>query len=248
MSKSNAVTDLDGKYSIEVPPKSTLTFSYVGFETVVESVKGRRQLDVTMKESSDVLNEVVVIGYGTMDKKELTSAISHVGEKDFLTISSPDVSMMIQGKVSGVSITNTAVGDPNNQASIQIRGVSSRAAGNSPLIVIDGVPGGNLTNINPNDIASFDVLKDGAASAIYGTRGSNGVILVTTKKGSKDGRMHASYSTSYTWNTMIKDLKMMSAQDYRDVRLGWGDSGVDLGGNVDWLDAVSRTVLPCSIL
>ena len=240
-SKSNAVTDLDGKYSIEVSPKSTLTFSYVGFETVVESVKGRRQLDVTMKESSDVLNEVVVIGYGTMDKKELTSAISHVGEKDFLTISSPDVSMMIQGKVSGVSITNTAVGDPNNQASIQIRGVSSRAAGNSPLIVIDGVPGGNLTNINPNDIASFDVLKDGAASAIYGTRGSNGVILVTTKKGSKDGRMHASYSTSYTWNTMIKDLKMMSAQDYRDVRLGWGDSGVDLGGNVDWLDAVSRT-------
>ena len=240
-SSVGAVTDLDGKYSIEVSPKSTLTFSYVGFETVVESVKNRRQMDVTMKESSDVLNEVVVIGYGTMDKKELTSAISHVSEKDFLTISSPDVSMMIQGKVSGVSITNTAVGDPNNQASIQIRGVSSRAAGNGPLIVIDGVPGGNLTNINPNDIASFDVLKDGAASAIYGTRGSNGVILVTTKKGSKDGRTHASYSTSYTWNTMVKDLKMMNAQDFRDVRLGWGDSGVDLGGNVDWLDAVSRT-------
>ena len=94
-SSVGAVTDLDGKYSIEVLPKSTLTFSYVGFETVVESVKNRRQMDVTMKESSDVLNEVVVIGYGTMDKKELTSAISHVSEKDFLTISSPDVSMMI---------------------------------------------------------------------------------------------------------------------------------------------------------
>ncbi len=148
-----------------------------------------------------------------MDKKELTSAISHVGEKDFLTISSLDPSMMIQGKVAGVSITNTGAGDPNNQ----------------------------LTNINPNDIASFDILKDGAASAIYGTRGSNGVIVVTTKKGSKDGRMHTSYSGMFSWDVINKELDMMSAQEFRDVRLGWGDTGVDLGGNVDWLDAVSRT-------
>lgn len=240
-SKAGAVTDLDGTYTIEVSPKATLVFSYVGFESLTEAVKGRKKINVTMKEDAGVLNEVVVIGYGTMDKKELTSAISHVGEKDFLTISSLDPSMMIQGKVAGVSITNTGAGDPNNQASIQIRGVSSRSAGLGPLIVIDGVPGGNLTNINPNDIASFDVLKDGAASAIYGTRGSNGVIVVTTKKGSKDGSLHTSYSGMCSWDVMIKDLKMMSAQDYRDVRLGWGDSGVDLGGNVDWLDAVSRT-------
>lgn len=240
-SKAGAVTDMDGNYTIEVSPKATLVFSYVGFESLTEAVKGRKNINVTMKEDAGVLNEVVVIGYGTMDKKELTSAISHVGEKDFLTISSLDPSMMIQGKVAGVSITNTGAGDPNNQASIQIRGVSSRSAGLGPLIVIDGVPGGNLTNINPNDIASFDVLKDGAASAIYGTRGSNGVIVVTTKKGSKDGSLHTSYSGMCSWDVMIKDLKMMSAQDYRDVRLGWGDSGVDLGGNVDWLDAVSRT-------
>ena len=240
-SRAGAVTDMDGNYTIEVSPKATLVFSYVGFESLTEAVKGRKKINVTMKEDAGVLNEVVVIGYGTMDKKELTSAISHVGEKDFLTISSLDPSMMIQGKVAGVSITNTGAGDPNNQASIQIRGVSSRSAGLGPLIVIDGVPGGNLTNINPNDIASFDVLKDGAASAIYGTRGSNGVIVVTTKKGSKDGRLHTSYSGMCSWDVMIKDLKMMSAQDYRDVRLGWGDSGVDLGGNVDWLDAVSRT-------
>lgn len=240
-SKAGAVTDMDGNYTIEVSPKATLVFSYVGFESFTEAVKGRKKINVTMKEDAGVLNEVVVIGYGTMDKKELTSAISHVGEKDFLTISSLDPSMMIQGKVAGVSITNTGAGDPNNQASIQIRGVSSRSAGLGPLIVIDGVPGGNLTNINPNDIASFDVLKDGAASAIYGTRGSNGVIVVTTKKGSKDGSLHTSYSGMCSWDVMIKDLKMMSAQDYRDVRLGWGDSGVDLGGNVDWLDAVSRT-------
>ena len=240
-SGAGAITDVDGNYSVEVSPTGTLVFSYVGFEVRNEPVKNRRVINVTLKEKNDVPNEVVVIGYGTMDKKELTSAISHVGEKDFLTISSLDPSMMIQGKVAGVSITNTGAGDPNNQASIQIRGVSSRSAGLGPLIVIDGVPGGNLTNINPNDIASFDILKDGAASAIYGTRGSNGVIVVTTKKGSKDGRMHTSYSGMFSWDVINKELDMMSAQEFRDVRLGWGDTGVDLGGNVDWLDAVSRT-------
>lgn len=236
-----AATDIDGNFSLEADSKGKLKFSYIGYVTMEEAINGRNVINVVMKESSEVLDEVVVIGYGTMDKKELTSAISHVGEKDFLTVSSLDPSMMIQGKVPGVSITNTGAGDPNNQASIQIRGVSSRSAGLGPLIVIDGVPGGNLTNINPNDIASFDILKDGAASAIYGTRGSNGVILVTTKKGSKDGNTHTSYSGTFAWDKVVKELDMMSAQDYRDVRLGWGDRGVDLGGNLDWLDAVSRT-------
>ena len=234
-------TDIDGRYGIQADAKAKLKFSYVGHGTVEEAVNGRSVINVRMEEDSEVLNEVVVIGYGTMDKKELTSAISHVSEKDFLSVSSLDPSMMIQGKVPGVSITNTGAGDPNNQASIQIRGVSSRSAGLGPLIVIDGVPGGNLTNINPNDIASFDILKDGAASAIYGTRGSNGVILVTTKKGSKDGNTHTSYSGTFAWDKAKRELDMMSAQDYRDVRLGWGDRGVDLGGNVDWLDAVTRT-------
>lgn len=236
-----AATDIDGNFSLEADSKGKLKISYIGYVTMEEAINGRRVINVVMQENSEVLDEVVVIGYGTMDKKELTSAISHVSEKDFLTVSSLDPSMMIQGKVPGVSITNTGAGDPNNQASIQIRGVSSRSAGLGPLIVIDGVPGGNLTNINPNDIASFDILKDGAASAIYGTRGSNGVILVTTKKGSKDGNTHTSYSGTFAWDKVIKDLDMMSAQDYRDVRLGWGDRGVDLGGNLDWLDAVSRT-------
>ena len=239
--KTGAATDIDGNYSIQADAKAKLKFSYVGYKTLEESINGRTVINVEMHEDSEVLSEVVVIGYGTMDKKELTSAISHVGEKDFLSISSLDPSMMIQGKVPGVSITNTGAGDPNNQASIQIRGVSSRSAGLGPLIVVDGVPGGNLTNINSNDIASFDILKDGAASAIYGTRGSNGVILVTTKKGSKDGNTHTSYSGTFAWDKVKRELDMMSAQDYRDVRLGWGDRGVDLGGNVDWLDAVTRT-------
>ncbi len=238
---TGVVTDFDGQYSLHADAKVKLKFSYIGYETLEEAVSGRTVIDIVMKENSEILSEVVVIGYGTMDKKELTSAISHVGEKDFLSVSSLDPSMMIQGKVPGVSITNTGAGDPNNQASIQIRGVSSRSAGLGPLIVIDGVPGGNLTNINPKDIASFDILKDGAASAIYGTRGSNGVILVTTKKGSKDGSTHTSYSGTFAWDKVKRELNMMNATDYREVRLGWGDRGVDLGGNVDWLDAVTRT-------
>ena len=238
---NGTITDYDGKFTLNVPSKAILVFSYIGFATQEVAVNGRTNLLVTLKDDQQVLNEVVVIGYGTMDKKELTSAISHISEKDFLTVSSMDPSMMIQGKVAGVSITNTGSGDPNNQASIQIRGVSSRSAGLGPLIVVDGVPGGNLTNINPNDIASFDILKDGAASAIYGTRGSNGVIVVTTKKGSKDGHSHASYSSQLSWDFINKELKMMNAQEYREVRMGWGDSGVDLGGNIDWLNEVSRT-------
>ena len=237
---NKVVTDLDGNYSISVPGKATIVVSYIGYETQEVAVNGKTVIDVVMVDDN-VLNEVVVIGYGSMDKKEVTSAIGHVSEKDFLSVITLDPSMMIQGKVPGVSITNTGAADPNNQASIQIRGVSSRSAGLGPLIVIDGVPGGNLTNINPNDIASFDILKDGAASAIYGTRGSNGVILVTTKKGSKDGSFHASYNGSLSFATIIKELDMMSAQDYREVRLGHGDRGVDLGGNYDWLKGVSRT-------
>ncbi len=239
--KIGAATDIDGNFGLTADAKAKLKFSYIGYLTIEEAVDGRSVINVVMKENSEVLSEVVVIGYGTMDKKELTSAISHVSEKDFLSVSSLDPSMMIQGKVPGVSITNTGAGDPNHQASIQIRGVSSRSAGLGPLIVIDGVPGGNLTNINPNDIASFDILKDGAASAIYGTRGSNGVILVTTKKGSKDGNTHTSYSGTFAWDKIVKELDMINAQEYRDVRLGWGDRGVNLGGNIDWLDAVSRT-------
>lgn len=236
---AGSITDMDGKYTISVPTSSSLIFSYIGFESTTQAVGGRTTINVTLHEKNDVLNEVVVIGYGTMDKKELTSAISHVSSKDFTQVASVDPSMMIQGKVPGVSITNTGAGDPNNQASIQIRGVSSRAAGLGPLIVIDGVPGGNLTNINPNDIASFDILKDGAASAIYGTRGSNGVILVTTKKGARDGAIHTSYNGTVSFDVIKKELDMLSADEYRANRIASG-SGYDLGGSTDWLDEVSR--------
>lgn len=240
--KLATVTDIDGEFVLDgISGDATIIVSYVSFKPAEIAVGGRTNLTVILEQDQQMLDEVVVIGYGTMDKKELTSAISHVSEKDFLTIGSSDPASMIQGKVPGLSIANTGTGDPNCMSSMQIRGVSSRSAGLNPLIVIDGVPGGDLTNLNPNDIASFDVLKDGAASAIYGTRGSNGVILVTTKKGSKDGTVHTTYSASFSWDKMIHELDMMNAQEYRDVRLGWKDSGVDLGGNYDWLDGVSKT-------
>ena len=242
MEKKGTVTDADGTFMLKgVPSDARIVVRYIGYKTREVKLHGETEIRIELSQDAEMLNEVVVVGYGTMDKKELTSAISHVGEKDFLSVSSLDPSMMIQGKVPGVSITNTGAGDPNNQASIQIRGVSSRSAGLGPLIVIDGVPGGNLTNINPNDIASFDILKDGAASAIYGTRGSNGVILITTKKGSKDGSVHTTFTSNCSWDVIKRELKMMSAADYREVRLGWSDTGVDLGGNLDWLGAVSRT-------
>lgn len=238
--QNGTVSDINGVFTLKVKNgNAVLKVSYIGYVTQTINIKGQSKVNVTLKEDAANLGEVVVIGYGTMDKKELTSAISHVSSKDFTKIATVDPSMMIQGKVPGVSITNTGAGDPNNQASIQVRGVSSRAAGLGPLIVIDGVPGGNLTNINPNDIESFDILKDGAASAIYGTRGSNGVILVTTKKGSRDGNLHTSYNGTVSFDVIKKELDMLDADEYRANRIASG-SGYDLGASTDWMKEVSR--------
>lgn len=234
------MTNMQGKFTLKVKgAKAVLRLSYIGYKSMDLPVEGNKELKAVMKEEATSLNEVVVVGYGTVGKRELTSAVSHVSAKNFTQVASVDPSMMIQGKVAGVSITNTGAGDPNNQASIQVRGVSSRAAGLGPLIVIDGVPGGNLTNINPGDIESFDILKDGAASAIYGTRGSNGVILVTTKKGARDGNIHTSYTGSVSFDVIRRELDMLSADEYRANRLASG-TGYDLGGSVDWMDEVSR--------
>jgi TonB-linked SusC/RagA family outer membrane protein len=237
--RHGTVTDPDGRFSIEAPAGSTLIISYIGYIAQEIKLGEDAYLRIIMQEDTKLLDEVVVIGYGTMAKKELTSAISHIPEKDFLGVGSISPVMMIQGKAPGVSITNTGTGDPNNQASIQIRGISSRSAGLNPLIVIDGIPGGNLTNLNPNDIASFDILKDGAASAIYGTRGSNGVVLVTTKKAQTDDVVHTSYNGMLACDVMKKELDMLNAQQYRDLR-STSSVGYDLGGNDNWLDAVSR--------
>ena len=207
-SQERTVTNIDGEFTIPVSSNGHLAVSYIGYETQKIAIGKQKQLRIVLKEENTVLNEVVVVGYGTMKRKEMTSAISHVSAKDLNQISSLDASMLLQGKVSSVSVSNTALANPNSTGSIQIRGISSRNASLSPLIVIDGIPGGDLTNINPADIESIDVLKDGAASAIYGTRGSNGVVLVNLKKGTKDGRIHTTYSTSVTFNKVKNELDL----------------------------------------
>ncbi len=238
---AGTVTDAEGSYLLtQVPKNSVLTFSFIGMESQDIAVKDERVINVVMNESTIGIEEVVAIGYGSLNKKELTSAISHIGSDDFLSVSSVDPSMMIQGKVSGVSITNTAAADPNNEATIQIRGITSRAAGLGPLIVIDGVPGGNLTNINSNDIASIDILKDGAASAIYGTRGSNGVILISTKTGTKDGKVHTSYNGLVSSSLPYSQLDLLSADEYRQYRTA-NNPALDFGGSTDWMDEITRT-------
>lgn len=235
-----ASTDVYGNYFINgIDADSELVASFLGYKDAKVSVDGRSIIDFSLVEDFNYLDEVVVIGYGTLDKKELTSAIAHVSSNEFLKTAGSDPSMMIQGKVAGVSIENTGTGDPNNQASIQIRGISSRNAGLGPLIVIDGVAGGNLTNINPNDIESIDILKDGAASAIYGTRGSNGVVLVNTKKGSKDGSFHVTYDFITSVNVMKDEIEMLSADEFREYKVNQG-MAEDFGGNVDWMREISR--------
>lgn len=234
------ITDVDGNFSLEIPDNSIIEVSFIGYLTQELSTVGNDNFKVVLKEDDKLLSEVVVIGYGTMDKKELTSAISHVSSKDFLKVGSIDPAMQIQGKVAGVSITNTGSGDPNSGASIQIRGVSSRSAGLGPLVVVDGVPGGNLHNINENDIESIDVLKDGAAAAIYGTRGSNGVILVTTKKGSTDGQVRTSYNGYVSFDAITNELKTLSASEFRELRVPTAGS-MDYGANTDWMDELTRT-------
>ena len=233
------ITDIDGNFTINVAKGQTLRFTYIGFAGQDVPFRGQTTLRIVMQQEATALDEVVVVGYGTMTRKEMTSAISHVGAEDLSTVTSLDSRMLLQGKVSGVSVTNTAVADPNSQGSIQIRGVSSRSAGTGPLYVIDGIPGGDMTNINPADIESIDVLKDGAASAIYGTRGSNGVILVNLKKGTKDGNIHTSYSASFTMNVAKRELDMLTADQFRAYRCVMNPLA-DKGGNTDWFDAATQ--------
>jgi len=230
------VTDIDGEYQLsEVSSDATLVISFVGFRSQEIAVVGQTVINVVLEEETIGLEEVVAIGYGTVNKKEVTSAVSHVSSAELLQTGSTNPMMSIQGKVSGLTITNTGGSDPNAGPSIQLRGVSSRDAGSSPLVVIDGVPGGNLENINQNDIQSIDVLKDGAASAIYGTQGSAGVILVTTKTG-KSGAMTANYNGYVSTDIPIFQLKNLSTEEFLAH-----ERGTDYGADTDWQKEVMRS-------
>lgn len=231
---NGTVSGADGSFNLQVGSASaTLTISNVGYVSQEVSVAGKTSFEIVLAEDQKTLNEVVVIGYGSLNKKEVSSAITHLSGKDLLRVGGNNPLMAIQGKVAGLSVTNTATADPNSSPSIQLRGASSRSAGLGPLFVINGVPGGNIDNINQNEIESIDVLKGGAASAIYGTRGSNGVIVITTKKGSETSRIFYDGYTTFDWAT--NQLEVLSKDDFLAHK-----RGVDFGGNTNWMNAVKR--------
>ncbi|NBB27537.1 SusC/RagA family TonB-linked outer membrane protein [Cellulophaga sp. BC115SP] len=227
-------SDGNGKFTLTLSSDAKiLTISHVGYLTKEVDVKNKSLVEITLEEDQKTLEEVVVIGYGSLNKREVSSAITHLGSKDLLRVGGNNPLMAIQGKVAGLSVTNTASADPNSSPSIQLRGASSRSAGLGPLFVVNGIPGGNIDNINQNEIESIDVLKGGAASAIYGTRGSNGVIVITTKKGSAEPRLF--YDSYVTFDYLANELKVLSKDQFLTNK-----RGVDFGGNTNWMKEVSR--------
>jgi TonB-linked SusC/RagA family outer membrane protein len=233
-SSNGTTTDTEGKFTLQLSAGAkTLTVSSVGYVAQDVDVSNKSSVDIILVEDQRTLNEVVVIGYGSLNKKEVSSAITHLSSKDLLRVGGNNPLMSIQGKVAGLSVTNTSTADPNSSPNIQLRGASSRSAGLGPLFVINGIPGGNIDNINQNEIESIDVLKGGAASAIYGTRGSNGVIVITTKKGSSESRLF--YDGYTTFDYLANQLSVLSKDEFLAHK-----RGVDFGGNTNWLKEVSR--------
>ncbi len=258
---NGAVSDFDGNYTLDnVPEDGTIVFSYVGFKAQEVSVDGRTTINVTMQEDAAELEAVVVIGYGSVRKQDVTGAVATVKPEDFNqgVQTSPD--QLIQGRVAGVQVT-AASGEPGAANNIRIRGTSSIRGGNNPLIVVDGVPldGGDtspgsdvgagssssrnpLNFINPNDIASIDVLKDASATAIYGSRGSNGVVIITTKKG-KSGKPQLDFSSTLGISTIANEYDLLSASEFSNAVNDLGNPGLDFGQDVDALDEVLRTAI-----
>lgn len=181
---SNATaTDIDGNYVLSnVDSKGTLVISYIGYATKEVAVNGQSKIDVTLQENQELLEEVVVVGYGSLSRKELSSSIVQVDKSDFQQGAMNNPMEMLVGKVAGLNVNTTSAANPNGSSDLQVRGATSISASNGPLIVIDGVAGGDIRTLAPQDIQSMTVLKDAASAAIYGTRGANGVILITTKK------------------------------------------------------------------
>lgn len=234
---TGVASDMEGNFSITVPSLSdTLIFSFIGYQTLEVPINERTELFVELQPDIQMLDNIVVIGYGTQKKIEITSAVTQVAESDFNEGGVRSALELIQGKVAGLSITRTEGSNPNSSTARQLRGVTSIEGDKSPLVVIDGIPGGNLDLLQPNDIQSFDVLKDGSAAAIYGTRGNNGVILVTTKKG-RSGAPLFEYSTYIKHEAVAKKPDFLTASEYRElIDQGLIGEGNDLGASTDLYD------------
>lgn len=228
---NGCITDIDGNYSLpNVPANSTLVFSYIGYQTQKVAVNGKTKIDVQLAEDSQLLQEVVVVGYGVQRKSDLTGAVASVKTADALKgTPTGNVSDALQGRMAGVSVLSGS-GNPSDDNTIRVRGINSITAETGPLVVIDGFIGGSLQSLNPSDIASIEVLKDASATAVYGSRGANGVILVSTKNPAKD-KLSVSFNAFANIKTVAKYADNLSPYEYANLVNDYGKEAQGFGDN-----------------
>ena len=234
---NGVVTDFDGNFTLSVKQGAQLTFSYIGY--VSQTLRAANGMKVTLEEDNKVLNEVVVVGYGTMRRKDVTSSITTVKAEDLNRGVFTDPGQMLQGKVPGLVVSSTA--DPNGSPTITLRGASTlRSGAMSPYYVVDGIPGVDISIVSPDDIESIDVLRDATATAIYGSKAANGVIIITTKKGSEE-KTNVTYNGYVAFDNILKKYDMATADELRQYAKANGVALKDGGANTDWQDEVLRT-------
>lgn len=234
---NGAVTDINGNYTLNVKPGAKLKLSYIGFTP--QTVKAGSNSQIVLQEDNTALNEVVVVGYGTMRRKDVTSSITTVKAEDLNQGVFTDPGQMLQGKVPGLVVSSTA--DPNGSPTITLRGASTlRTGAMSPYYVVDGIPGVDISIVSPEDIESIDVLRDATATAIYGSKAANGVIIITTKKGSKE-RTNVTYNGYVAIDNILKKYDVCTADDLRQYAKDNNITLKDGGANTDWQDEVLRT-------
>jgi len=242
---NGATTDLDGNYSIRVDSDAQLQFSFIGYKTQTISVNGRSQINVQLEVDVETLSEVVVVGYGTVRKSDLTGSVASVKSEDIVKVPASNPVQALQGKVSGLQVSNTS-GDPGAEPVVRLRGIGT-LNDNNPLYVVDGVIlNGGVNFLNPNDIASVEVLKDASATAIYGSRGSNGVILITTKQG-KPGGVRVNFSAEQSWESISNKIGVMDGREFATYVNEFAPgtyNNLDVLPNVDYQDLIFEDLAP----
>ena len=229
---NGVITDFDGNFVLNVAEGTQIQISYMGF--AAQKLAAKDGMIVKLEEDTHVLQEVVAVGYGSQTKKEITGSVASVKAEDFNKGSFNSPTGLLQGKVAGLTMSKDAGGDPTNRDfSVQIRGAGSLTGSTTPLFIIDGVPGASMNNINPNDIESMDVLKDGSAAAIYGTRANAGVIIITTKKG-KEGKTQVEYNGTVSTANTAGRIKLFGREDFLAA------GGINYGSETDWYKEITR--------
>ena len=242
---NGVVTDFDGNFSINVNPGATLVVSYVGYIQKEVAVGNNSHLSITLEDEGHNLNEVVVIGYGTQRREAVTGSVANIGGEKLNQVAAANAAQALQGRVAGVLMTQTG-SKPGDEMQIRIRGQRSLSASNDPLIVLDGIPFmGQLSDINPTDIKSMDILKDASATAIYGSRGANGVIIITTAKGNQGTPAKVSYNGYVNFKTVFHKYPMMDGPTFSKFRqyAGKYQNSLDENDatNTDWQDLYYKT-------